>query len=237
MLKTDITKEKVLAKTDIYRFLSLAFTFPDSDMARSLRDLADDMEEVVNLLPYDIRAEFRSFRKAIEGIDIEELKPEYTELFLTRMICPPYETSYGRKNFNKPNIIADISGFYRAFGFSLSENANVMHDNISVELEFLGILALKEAYAIEKGMEENLDICLSAEKKFLSEHLGTWAELFCRNLGNRTTEDYYRALSVLTERFMECELRSQGIVIDIEGIRELPKEDETMTCPMAIKAE
>lgn len=237
MLKTDITKEKILAKTDIYRFLSLAFAFPDGDMTESLHSLADDIEEAVNLLPYDIRAEFLSFRKTIEGIDIEDLKLEYTELFLTRMICPPYETSYGRKNFNKPNIISDISGFYRAFGFSLSENANVMHDNISVELEFLGLLALKEAYAIEKGMEENLDICLSAEKKFLSEHLGVWAELFCKNIGNRTTEDYYRDLSVFTERFMESELRSQGIVIDIEGIRELPKEDEAMTCPMAIKTE
>lgn len=237
MLKTDITKENALVKADIYRFLSLSFTFPDKDMIESLRALAIDIEEPVSLLPYDIKDEFISLKKTLKGLDIEDLKPEHTELFLTRMICPPYETSYGRRNFNKPNIIADISGFYRAFGFSLSENANVMHDNISVELEFMGLLALKEAYAIEKGMEESLDICLSAENKFLSEHLGAWTGLFCKNLGNRTTKDYYRALSVLTERFMEYELRSQGIVIDIEGIRELPKEDETMTCPMALKAE
>lgn len=236
MLKTDITKEKALVKADIYRLLSLAFTFPDKDMMEFLHALATDIEEVVKLPPYDIKDEFFVFQKPFEGLDIEALKPEYTELFLTRMICPPYETSYGRNNFNRPNIIADISGFYRAFGFSLSENAGVMHDNIAVEFEFMGLLSLKEAYAIEKGMEENLDISLSAEKKFLSEHLGVWVGLFCKNLGNRTTKDYYRSLSVMIERFMDCELRSHGIVIDIEGISELPKEDGTMTCPMDLKA-
>lgn len=99
----------------------------------------------------------------------------------------------------------------------------------------MSILSLKEAYAIEQGKEEDLDISISAERKFLSEHLGVWSGIFCKNLDDRTTKDYYRALSVLTKRFMESELRSQGIVIDIEGIRELPREEGSMTCPMALK--
>lgn len=228
-----MTKEMALARADVYRFLSLAFAYPERDNMESLRLLSMDIEEAIDLLPYNIKDEFNSFRSAMEDMDVEALESEYTELFMTRMHCSPIETSYGRKSFNRPGVLGDISGFYKAFGFTLSDKAGVTHDHIAVELEFMSFLSLKEAYAIEQGMDENLDICVSAKKKFLDEHIGMWAGAFTKNLDMRTNEEFYRRLALLTSRFVDEELRYHGIIIDVEGVEELPKEEETMVCPAA----
>lgn len=228
-----MTRETALARADIYRFLSLAFAYPERDHMESLRDLSMDIEEAIDLLPYDIKDDFMSLRSAIKDMDIDALEPEYTEMFMTRMHCSPVEASYGMKGFNRPNILGDISGFYKAFGFSLSDKAGLTHDHIAVELEFMSFLALKEAYAIEQGMDENLDICVSAKKKFLDEHLGMWAGTFTKNLEMRTNEEFYRRLALMASRFVDEELRCHGIFIDAEGVEELPKEEAAMVCPAA----
>ncbi|MBI5185939.1 MAG: molecular chaperone TorD family protein [Nitrospinae bacterium] len=236
MTKTETAaKDIALAKADLYRFLSTAFEYLDREKMESLDFLAGDIEAVLDLLPYDIKKEYSEFQGAINSADVEPLKFEYSELFLTRMICTPYENGYGGLRFDKVNILADISGFYKAFGFTLSDKAAVMPDHIAVEMEFLSSLALKEAYAIDQGMDENLDICVTARKKFLAEHIGPWAGVFCRNLEERTTFDFYKKLALLTAKAIDEELKSYGIVVEVEGVKELPKEpEEAITCPSEI---
>lgn len=225
--------EMALARADVYRLLSSAFVYPGKEEMESLQELAADVEDSINLLPYDIKEEYKAFSGDIAKADAEGLRPEYTELFLTRMFCPPTETIYGKSSFNTPNILGDISGYYKAFGFTLSDKAAVSHDNIAVELEFMSFLELKIAYALEQKNEENLDICLTAKKGFLAEHIGRWTWVFGQNLTDRSKEDYFKSLGQLICKFFDAELEFNGIKVDIEGIQQLSQDSEPIECPQA----
>jgi hypothetical protein len=85
-----------------------------------------------------------------------------------------YETSYetgrgmpGGMTFQ----MADVAGFYRAFGFEVSGERP---DHIVPELEFLALLLLKEAHARITGEADGAEVCATARSKFMAEHLGLW---------------------------------------------------------------
>lgn len=226
-------REVALARADIYRVLSNAFAYPGKEEMESLRELAKDVEDSISHLPFDIKEEYSAFVKNVESADAEGLRPEYTEMFLTRMFCPPTETVYGKNSFNTPNILGDISGFYKAFGFVLSDKNSVPHDNVAVELEFMSFLELKIAYALEQGMEENLETCLAAKNKFLAEHIGRWVWVFGQNLLARSHEEYFKSLGQLICKFFDAELECYGIKVDIEGNREVPQDNGPVECPQS----
>lgn len=54
----------------------------------------------------------------------------------------------------KGTEMADVAGFYKAFGFELEKMD--MCDHISLELEFYFHLCLRQAYQEEQGIEEGV---------------------------------------------------------------------------------
>jgi TorA maturation chaperone TorD len=228
---------QTLAKADLYRFFSLAFGIPEKG-SDSLKYLAEEIAESVAVVGAELDTAYRSFSSSISQADGEAIKGEHSELFLTRMRCSPSETSYGKNRFNSPNVLGDISGFYRAFGFVLSEKAGVAHDNIAVEMEFLCFLELKRAYALENGLDEESDVCVTAKKKFLAEHLGTWAEPFASSLQKNAESDFYRTLGEFLSKFISCELSFYDIKVVTAGMDYKPQElEEPITCPAASGSE
>lgn len=225
-------KEMALARADVYRLLSTAFAYPEKEAFEALQELAADVEESISYLPFDIKEEYQAFRTDIANADIESLKPEFTEMFLTRMFCPPSETVYGKNSFNTPNILGDISGYYKAFGFKLADRAEVpSHDHVAVELEFMSFLELKIACALEEENAENVEICLDAKKGFLAEHIGRWIWVFGQNLLDRANEEYYKGLGQLICKFFDAEMGYYNIKVDIEGNQEMQIDNNPIECP------
>src|SRR3989304_5935155 len=65
--------------------------------------------------------------------------------------CPPYETEYGRRHgVGQAQGLADIAAFYNAFGLTTSAGGERV-DHVSAELEFLAVLAPKEALALGRA--------------------------------------------------------------------------------------
>lgn len=222
---------RLLATADIYRVISIAFSYPERERLEDLSFLVDEMAEGLDYLPFDIRAEFNAFRGSLQGISREEIESEYTELFLTRMLCPPYESRYVKEGFNKSEVLADIAGFYNAFGFTLA--GPDMADHIAAETEFLSLLSLKETMGIEEGLKEMVDVCSTAKKRFLEAHPGRWVESFCKNLVERTRIEFYKKLAMLTERLIGAE--KDFYSIRIKPLEEVPEEDlGEMRCPSGI---
>lgn len=227
-----------LARADVYRFLSMAFIYPEKEKLAELHELASDLDISLSILPYDMREEFQAFASQIASGEVSALQPDYTEMFLTRMFCPSTETTYGKNSFNQPNILGDISGFYKAFGFVMKDDATYAFDQIFVELEFMSFLELKIAYALDQNLEEEVDICLSAERRFLEQHIGKWTGVFGENLAARANESYYRSLGLLLSKFMGSELKFFGIEVD-SRIKELSKSDYEgpVDCPQNTSSE
>lgn len=99
--------------------------------------------------------------------------------------CPPYETEYShwKDPTYRATQLADVAGFYRAFGLEPGRKFPERHDHISLELEFV-------AYLIQKSLHtgvatERRGIVEGAAKSFLAEHLVWWAPTFARCLERR----------------------------------------------------
>ena len=155
--------------------------------------------------------------------------------------CPPYETFYGvsQVDFQQSHLMADISGFFRAFGFQVSDTAFERIDHVAVELEFMQVLAAKEAYARSRGDEEHAQIVREGEAAFLGDHLGKWAPTFGRRIHQRSPDGIYGLWGRLLDAFLEAEARYLGVgpLDPVEVAAAAVEPLGPMTCGMTGNAE
>lgn len=194
--------ESVLARAKVYGAAAAAFSYPsDADAVKAIRDAVVQAIEAANFLglgPETVAA-IAEFQKAASNTTVDELRRDYDRLFIGRGKARLDETEYDEHIFNRYQRMADIAGFYRAFGFESAEASPERPDFVGSELEFMNILALKEAYAIEQDWGEKADVCRDAQAKFFAEHLEWWVPPMCQKLTAATDSDYYRALTVFLE--------------------------------------
>lgn len=114
----------------------------------------------------------------------------------------PYETSHerGPGSAGGPTFqMADIAGFYRAFGFEVSGERP---DHIVPELEFVALLLVKEGYARMSGEIEGAELCATARGKFVAEHVGAWLPSFAARAreaqGGESLQELISLVLVLT---------------------------------------
>jgi nitrate reductase assembly molybdenum cofactor insertion protein NarJ len=118
---------------------------------------------------------------------LDTLRSEYIAIFdRGRGHTSLYETEYGREHaLVKGNALADIAGFYRAFGleFGHQEGVHEMLDHVSVELEFYALLLMKQE-ALAAGTDaDGQAIVLEARQKFLDAHLGRFMSAIAKRPG------------------------------------------------------
>lgn len=146
----------------------------------------------------------------------EELEAEYHRLFahLGSANCPPYETEYGLDNiYQKTEAMADISGFYAAYGLEVSTTETDRADFLGTELEFMSFLSLKEIYALEHNEWEHLETCRDTQKKFLADHLGRWVGVFVKILSQSTSNPFYAGLGNMVECLVNHDAERYGLAL------------------------
>lgn len=205
--------QAILARSAIYKALSLAFSRPTPDIVATLRGpWIARLEGAQEHLPVADRfeEEVRGLREALA--DLDGLPAEHQGLFGPAPSCTPYETEYGPlPSARKGHDLADILGFYGAFGFRLAEAARDLPDHIAIELEFMSLLLAKEAYAGIHGLAEEAALCRDAAGKFLQDHVGRWVHAFAGRLEACTSSPFYQVLSRMLRRFVESEGRALGM--------------------------
>ncbi len=148
---------------------------------------------------------------ALSSMGHEGLLDEYTELFEPqgRLLSPPYETEYTKEtphhSLTEPAQMADIAGFYRAFGLVVSESTPERVDHIAAELEFMYFLTYKESIAFKENNREHIRILRYAERRFLNDHLGRWTGRFRRRVAESLDGGFYSTLTDLLDRWVEAE--------------------------------
>ncbi len=111
---------------------------------------------------------------------VDDWVAEHNRLFEGGVTCPPNETAYVRRD--KGVILADIAGFYRAFGFEPAEGTGEKLDHVIVELQFTGLLLVMAGRAAADGRPIDETTTRQALASFASDHLGAWIDLFCERL-------------------------------------------------------
>ena len=222
--------DQTVQRAQVYFFLSHALLYPQENwfedfpvITAALRDLDVSIEscsqtsEVVQTsLP-----ETSEVSEVLELSDwsLESLQAAHRQVFgLTGSLM--YETELGLPHeFRQSQELADIAGFYRAFGFRTGGTVRERPDHLATELEFMYLLALKEAYAASNSMPEQAEICVDAQRKFLQDHLRRWIGPFCRSLersiderlGDAALQTPYVMLAHLVESFISLESARLGV--------------------------
>ena len=212
--------DTAIRRAQIYRFLADAFLYPTENWLEDLPLLGDILREL-NIS--------ESLDSGFWSLELPALQAEHRRVFgLTGSQC--YETELGLPHeFRQSQEMADIAGFYRAFGFNIGGKVRERPDHVSAELEFMHILALKEAYAAENGVAEHVEICVEAQRKFLQEHLGQWVGLFAESLKQSATDGPFVALARFGSTLVLADAGRLGVTVEqrpLAGIKPTPLAPE-----------
>jgi TorA maturation chaperone TorD len=171
---------------------------------------------------------------AAREAEAEELGALYERLFghTARGKVTPYETEYGRGEvFRQSQELADLNGFYRAFGLHLPAVRRERSDHVAVECEFLSFLAYREAAALATRDAERFWSAREAERSFLRDHLGAFGRAFASSLSQAAEDAYYLAAGDLLFLFLTADCEFLGVRPGPRSIELRPPEDDAV--PMA----
>ena len=231
------------ARSNVYRFLALGFGYPEASLLSQLNELLPRLEASLDVLgDRESLAVVGAMGSMLEALTADDLQASYLQCFghTISKECPPYETEYGQAHiFEKSQSLADIAGFYRAFGLDLAPDLNDRLDHVSVELEFMQFLCAKEAYAVARGHpQEKLALCRDAQAKFLCEHLGGWAFGFARKLEKKAGHSVHGLAAGILASFLTGEMRAFGLEPGAAAAPLLQEalEEETAGCQACVLA-
>jgi putative dimethyl sulfoxide reductase chaperone len=227
---------QLLADAALFNLLARAFTYPRPGHHAIVHKAFDRVCAARGrrgAVGRALAAAERAWRDADSG----ELPAEYIRLFLGSGPCPLHETAYGdgRRIAGRPVELADLQGFYQAFGFAQSERNPDLPDHLCAELEFYSLLLIKQAYALNADWTARQDVARRAVTAFLNDHLGRWVPTLGQELAEHGAAEPYRALAAMLAAAVAEQCRRHRVAPHLAGGR-LPHDfmqDDALVCPRA----
>jgi DMSO reductase family type II enzyme chaperone len=228
--------DTAIARSFLYQFLACAYGDPERETWTWLTN-ADTQAafqsavEVLGGTSAGLANSASSLQPSLQPDRLEAFQNAYVTAFghAARGDCPLNEIEYGDLKADplfQPHRLADLAAFYRAFGLEVADEAAERPDHLGMELEFMSVLAAKEAYAREHQWDdEHCAVLRDAQKKFLREHLGRWAPAFARRLARAAAEESLAALAVFTGEFIAAECARFGVAAGSEDLLLRPVDD------------
>lgn len=189
-LETDIAAD--LSRAASYRFLALLLSTPSEQARAELTALASE-----------VTGELKEDAPRLGEVSGASLQGLYHRLLGASGQVPDVECAYDDNTAGgRGPLIADVAGFYKAFAYE--HPAPNTADHIAAELDFLGWLALKSAYARHEGAAEHFEVTQLAREKFVGDHLGRWAMPFLERLAQVGEGTHYEAVAVLASKTLRA---------------------------------
>lgn len=225
----------ILFRGAVSQALALGFTYPSRTVLAQLKTRWSDLLNTALPWPEGVRPLFEQVAHLLHATDGEALEREHIRLFGPAGRCSLHETAYGDAGrlLGKAANLADIAGFYLAFGLQPSSTDTHPEDHVTLELEFMSVLALKEAYALVEGWLEHLEVTRDAQAKFVQDHLGTWIDAMAEQLHTTHPHEFYAVLGEALQRLVHAEVgRLRVSPVAVSG-RPADTEmgGETLQCP------
>lgn len=215
--------EVALARALLYRMGVQAFRYPGpgwlEEWDRLTRGVAAALEVLALDSPLGKELPEVFDRCWAASRDVERLCAEHARCIgpSPRAGVTPYETEWtgAAGELLQYHQLADLSGFYRAFGLDLAQPCDERVDHLAVELAFLQFLCVKEGLAEERGLADLLEVTREGQRTFLEEHLLRWAPACCRRFEGAAGFHGYAAEFV--RRFLETERQRFSLVSRAES--------------------
>lgn len=193
---------RLLLKGQVYALCARLLS-PDAG-ALTDGETLERLRAALEPLEYDEALSALEELRRLDLTDRASLEREYARLFV-KGVASPYETSYPEAwsaPGGKPQQLADIAGFYGAFGF---EVVGERPDHLVPEVEFVALLYVKEAHALLSRSSEEAAVCADARAKFLRQHLLPWLPAFREQLADTGGSPALSAVVSLLIRIVEAD--------------------------------
>lgn len=229
----------LLARSILYQMLSFFFRCPEvardhtcvKENSFIWRDAAKELSSIDG--ERKLGTALDDLLVAFQSLDIHDWRMDYEKNLghTANSATPAYELEYGEAHSRRePQELADITGFYNAFGLKVSDRLLERGDHVSVECEFLHFLLHKESVALEDGAQDKAEICREASQRFFSDHLAHWLPAFARRL-SKNSEGFMKKVAVFAFEFVERDCRILGIELGSAGLPiRAVKENEDSGC-------
>lgn len=224
----------LMARQSLYRFAALSLLDPQVAAWERLGVLRNDpilaqAPALIRDCPQAVPEELGLGERPLSALDPNRvlaklpqsargLNGQYERTFglLVSNACPPYETEYinGKFTFQRSHALADVSGFYRAFGLSVSNAHPERPDHIVLELEFMATAIGLQRLATNDSREthdERVHVCYEAQARFLREHLAWWVPAFARLLQRENPHGFYAAVGTFLAALIPTERALLGV--------------------------
>jgi DMSO reductase family type II enzyme chaperone len=228
---------EAVGRATIYSLLAAGFAWPTAENKSALESIL--LPAAASLRLPGTLGDTVSELEAVAPSELEGLRSAHMELFppVASSDAPGYETAFrGEGVFQQSAMLADIAGFYRAHGLRAGGSERERLDHITVEVEFMGLVARKEASALQRETFDEAEICRHTSRSFLQDHLGCWAPAFGRRAANVSSHDWYRAAGELLADWVEADAAAYDITpVDIADLplpQEPPDDGQCGPCPI-----
>ena len=217
-------KEDALYRAAMYRNLSALFAdAPSVEELDALITMAQDAMIDSDELSENEQC-FYAYLAALGNRDLEDLRrsvaSEYAELFIGPRppLAPYYESIYlGYPNRLFTDQTMAVQQFYEECGFRVVKSGRVPGDTMAYELEFMGLLADREATGLKEAASAGIsrsdagdvENVRKQQKEFLDTHIGAWAGLLADRIAEAPRADFYGQLSRFTAGFVEEDRRNR----------------------------
>lgn len=178
---------EALERTQAWRAMSRAFS-PPQDLAAIREDLAALRGRSRDALDDALAAAL----DALVHEDADDLVAAHAALFGPGGAVPPRESAWADARIVAPVELADMRGFLRAFGL---EEKGELADHIATECEVASALALKEAWALAQGWDEQARIAREAYERLLGDHLLRWFPRFAQRVRQARASAFHAAVA------------------------------------------
>jgi TorA maturation chaperone TorD len=233
---TSQTADIAFARAALYRFLSLAFSYPDEAVHGDLLSNREALAAASAVLGGDLPAAVAAVSASLASTAQADAAADFQRHFTlsASVDCPLNECAYGARHvFQEVQELADIGGFYKAFALELHGERP---DALTAELEFSYLLALKQGHALEQGHRTSAGVCRDAARAFFRDHLGRWAENIGRRVELLGDGTLYASIGRLLRSFalFEASYLKPGPIVPHQEAPVPPEPLEEETCAAEI---
>jgi len=212
-----IIEDNLLLRQIGYRLFASLFLYPEQDRLAKLQEAASALLSSDIRQGYPFSGAVESLLNQLTGTDLENDRSiinEYNRLFLIRPKAPPHETIYTNPEGQMRGMLtAQLEQKYLDAGLRISPELNELPGHISVELEFMAYLCMKEAEARQANNEIEANHYRSLQKSFMGQHLARWFPKFAHRIKESEPRSIYQFLLPAVFSYLRHELGLLGLGI------------------------
>jgi TorA maturation chaperone TorD len=216
-----LTKQSYLLeiRSTLYGTVSALFSDPESEKFAMLftpkiqgcvLDACFQIEELEYSQESTLSKSFQMLMLKLDEKKKENIRNEFVNVFghtLSKQIAP-YALEHLKNSdvFFQTQKLADLNGFYKAFGMEVESIERA--DHISTQSEFISFLLLKEILALKDELIEEKEVCEKAFFDFSQDHFLDWVKMFAENLVDKVDGEFYSLAGKFLLTFIENEKKS-----------------------------